>query len=63
MSKVIVARSFSGVCDLYHRVPNLDGYTVTKTECIEENTDDCEVRLHLCKNEGEFILILRQDRL
>lgn len=51
-----------GVCDLYHGVPNLDGYIVTKTECIEENNDDYEVRLHLCKNEEEFILILRQDK-
>ena len=62
MNRVLAARAFNGVCDLYHGVPNLDGYTVTKTECIKENSDDYEVRLHLCKNEEDFILILRQDK-
>ena len=62
MSRVIIARAVTGVYDLYHGVPNLDGYTVTETEYIDENKDSYEVRLHLCKDEKDFILILRQDK-
>jgi hypothetical protein len=59
---VVVARAHSGVRDLYHGVPNLEGATITDRIC-ETTVDDFQVTLIIkTKDNREVKLLLVQSK-
>lgn len=63
MSRVIIGRCYSGVCDLYYGVPNLNDAKITKVESnIKDNK--YEVVLYITDKDGiSHKIILMQDRV
>ncbi|OSA95722.1 UNVERIFIED_ORG: hypothetical protein B2H93_04690 [Clostridium botulinum] len=63
MSRVILGRCYSGVCDLYYGVPNLKDAIITKVESNIKN-NDYEVILYITdKDNIKHKVILLQDRI
>ncbi|NFH01307.1 hypothetical protein FC831_13650 [Clostridium botulinum] len=63
MSRVIIGRCYSGVCDLYHGVPNLKDAKITRVESNIKN-NEYEVVLYITdKDSINHKIILLQDRV